>query len=180
MSVCSDGVSCSRLAPPGFCFSSQADDGSRMLRFCPVLLVLMLPACGASVVIQRDAQFDVTYDDTVTSDNQTIYSYNHTVSRNKARALHNTDRCRDIWDAHTNPVCVCVCVCVCLSDGGRACVRGAAVRERSESGSVRGPAEAGRAVLPGSPHPQRPVSTSHNNLIRTSESSSVSKHINQI
>uniref|UniRef100_A0A8C1JR68 SID1 transmembrane family member 2 n=1 Tax=Cyprinus carpio TaxID=7962 RepID=A0A8C1JR68_CYPCA len=83
MSVCSDGVSCSRLAPPGFCFSSQADDGSRMLRFCPVLLVLMLPACGASVVIQRDAQFDVTYDDTVTSDNQTIYSYNHTVSRNK-------------------------------------------------------------------------------------------------
>uniref|UniRef100_A0A8C2A323 SID1 transmembrane family, member 2 n=1 Tax=Cyprinus carpio TaxID=7962 RepID=A0A8C2A323_CYPCA len=85
MSVCSDGVSCSRLAPPGFCFSSQADDGSRMLRFCPVLLVLMLPACGASVVIQRDAQFDVTYDDTVTSDNQTIYSYNHTVSRNKAR-----------------------------------------------------------------------------------------------
>uniref|UniRef100_A0A8C1N7A2 SID1 transmembrane family, member 2 n=1 Tax=Cyprinus carpio TaxID=7962 RepID=A0A8C1N7A2_CYPCA len=87
MSVCSDGVSCSRLAPPGFCFSSQADDGSRMLRFCPVLLVLMLPACGASVVIQRDAQFDVTYDDTVTSDNQTIYSYNHTVSRNKTEGV---------------------------------------------------------------------------------------------
>uniref|UniRef100_A0A8C1ZQZ0 SID1 transmembrane family, member 2 n=1 Tax=Cyprinus carpio TaxID=7962 RepID=A0A8C1ZQZ0_CYPCA len=86
-SLCSDGVSCSRLAPPGFCFSSQADDGSRMLRFCPVLLVLMLPACGASVVIQRDAQFDVTYDDTVTSDNQTIYSYNHTVSRNKTEGV---------------------------------------------------------------------------------------------
>uniref|UniRef100_A0A9J8ADB6 SID1 transmembrane family member 2 n=1 Tax=Cyprinus carpio carpio TaxID=630221 RepID=A0A9J8ADB6_CYPCA len=58
-----------------------------MLRFCPVLLVLMLPACGASVVIQRDAQFDVTYDDTVTSDNQTIYSYNHTVSRNKTEGV---------------------------------------------------------------------------------------------
>uniref|UniRef100_A0A9J8CHQ0 SID1 transmembrane family, member 2 n=1 Tax=Cyprinus carpio carpio TaxID=630221 RepID=A0A9J8CHQ0_CYPCA len=86
-SLCSDGISCSRLAPPGFCFSSQADDGSRMLRFCPVLLVLMLPACGASVVIQRDAQFDVTYDDTVTSDNQTIYSYNHTVSRNKTEGV---------------------------------------------------------------------------------------------
>uniref|UniRef100_A0A8C1CBZ5 SID1 transmembrane family, member 2 n=1 Tax=Cyprinus carpio carpio TaxID=630221 RepID=A0A8C1CBZ5_CYPCA len=55
--------------------------------FCPVLLVLMLPACGASVVIQRDAQFDVTYDDTVTSDNQTIYSYNHTVSRNKTEGV---------------------------------------------------------------------------------------------
>uniref|UniRef100_A0A672M5U2 SID1 transmembrane family member 2 n=1 Tax=Sinocyclocheilus grahami TaxID=75366 RepID=A0A672M5U2_SINGR len=67
------------------CFRSQADDGSRMLRFCPVLLVLMLASSGANVVVQRDAQFDVTYDDTVTSDNQTIYSYNHTVSRNKAR-----------------------------------------------------------------------------------------------
>ncbi|ROL54688.1 SID1 transmembrane family member 2 [Anabarilius grahami] len=62
-----------------------------MLEFCcvPGWLVLMLvcwsPAAGGTnVVIQRDAQFDVTYDDTVTSDNQTIYSYNHTVSRNKA------------------------------------------------------------------------------------------------
>uniref|UniRef100_A0A671T339 SID1 transmembrane family member 2-like n=1 Tax=Sinocyclocheilus anshuiensis TaxID=1608454 RepID=A0A671T339_9TELE len=69
------------------CFSSQADDGSRMLRFCPVLLVLMLASCGANVVIQRDARFDVTYDDTVTSDNQTIYSYNHTVSRNKTEGV---------------------------------------------------------------------------------------------
>uniref|UniRef100_A0A671S0G5 SID1 transmembrane family member 2 n=1 Tax=Sinocyclocheilus anshuiensis TaxID=1608454 RepID=A0A671S0G5_9TELE len=62
------------------------------VRFAPVLLVLMLvsccpAACGASVVIQRDAQFDVTYDDTVTSDNQTIYSYNHTVSRNKTEGV---------------------------------------------------------------------------------------------
>uniref|UniRef100_A0A671T334 SID1 transmembrane family member 2-like n=2 Tax=Sinocyclocheilus anshuiensis TaxID=1608454 RepID=A0A671T334_9TELE len=64
-----------------------ADDGSRMLRFCPVLLVLMLASCGANVVIQRDARFDVTYDDTVTSDNQTIYSYNHTVSRNKTEGV---------------------------------------------------------------------------------------------
>ncbi len=87
-----------RLTPLVFCFSFQADDGSRMLgfcrgsvRFCPVLLVLMLESCGANVVIQRDAQFDVTYDDTVTSDNQTIYSYNHTVSWNKARVHHNTD-----------------------------------------------------------------------------------------
>uniref|UniRef100_A0A672M5T0 SID1 transmembrane family member 2 n=1 Tax=Sinocyclocheilus grahami TaxID=75366 RepID=A0A672M5T0_SINGR len=69
------------------CFRSQADDGSRMLRFCPVLLVLMLASSGANVVVQRDAQFDVTYDDTVTSDNQTIYSYNHTVSRNKTEGV---------------------------------------------------------------------------------------------
>lgn len=63
----------------GFCRGS--------VRFCPVLLVLMLESCGANVVIQRDAQFDVTYDDTVTSDNQTIYSYNHTVSWNKTEGV---------------------------------------------------------------------------------------------
>lgn len=53
-----------------------------------LVLMLMLRGCsavdGSNVVVQRDAQFDVTYYDTVTSDNQTIYSYNHTVSRNKA------------------------------------------------------------------------------------------------
>ncbi|KAG1927801.1 SID1 transmembrane family [Pimephales promelas] len=86
--------------------SPQADAGSSMLGFCWVSgwLVLMLgfwsPVSGTSVVNQRDAQFDMTYDDMVTSDNQTIYSYNHTVSRNKAgpsepaglpsrRAAHN-------------------------------------------------------------------------------------------
>nr|QEL51162.1 SID1 transmembrane family member 2 [Ctenopharyngodon idella] len=65
-----------------------------MLEFCCVSgwLVLMLvcwspAASGTNVVIQRDAQFDMTYDDTVTSDNQTIYSYNHTVSRNKTEGV---------------------------------------------------------------------------------------------
>ncbi|XP_059369720.1 SID1 transmembrane family member 2-like isoform X4 [Carassius carassius] len=57
------------------------------VRFCPVLLVLMLAVCGGNVVIQKDAQFDMTYDDMVTSDNQTIYSYNHTVSRNKTEGV---------------------------------------------------------------------------------------------
>lgn len=38
---------------------------------------------GAINVIQKDAEFDVTYNDTVTSGNQTIYAFNHTVSRNK-------------------------------------------------------------------------------------------------
>ncbi|XP_039525951.1 SID1 transmembrane family member 2 isoform X4 [Pimephales promelas] len=64
-----------------------------MLGFCWVSgwLVLMLgfwsPVSGTSVVNQRDAQFDMTYDDMVTSDNQTIYSYNHTVSRNKTEGV---------------------------------------------------------------------------------------------
>uniref|UniRef100_A0A672JU41 SID1 transmembrane family member 2 n=1 Tax=Sinocyclocheilus grahami TaxID=75366 RepID=A0A672JU41_SINGR len=48
---------------------------------------VLIYASVTSVVIQRDAQFDVTYDDTVTSDNQTIYSYNHTVSRNKTEGV---------------------------------------------------------------------------------------------
>uniref|UniRef100_A0A671T395 SID1 transmembrane family member 2-like n=1 Tax=Sinocyclocheilus anshuiensis TaxID=1608454 RepID=A0A671T395_9TELE len=39
------------------------------------------------IMLPKDARFDVTYDDTVTSDNQTIYSYNHTVSRNKTEGV---------------------------------------------------------------------------------------------
>ncbi|KAM4628045.1 SID1 transmembrane family member 2 isoform 2-T2 [Polymixia lowei] len=38
-------------------------------------------------VVQKDAEFDVTYNDTVTSDNQTIYAFNHTVSRNKTEGV---------------------------------------------------------------------------------------------
>ncbi|XP_077077533.1 SID1 transmembrane family member 2 isoform X1 [Siphateles boraxobius] len=63
-----------------------------MLGFCWVsgwllMLGFWSPVSGTNVVIQRDAQFDVTYDDMVTSDNQTIYSYNHTVSRNKTEGV---------------------------------------------------------------------------------------------
>ncbi|XP_039987705.1 SID1 transmembrane family member 2 isoform X1 [Xiphias gladius] len=51
-------------------------------------------ACGSGAVgeiknvIQKDAEFDVTYNDTVTSLNQTIYAFNHTVSRNKTEGVH--------------------------------------------------------------------------------------------
>ncbi|XP_040902256.1 SID1 transmembrane family member 2 isoform X4 [Toxotes jaculatrix] len=51
-------------------------------------------ACGSGAmgetknVIQKDAEFDVTYNDTVTSENQTIYAFNHTVSRNKTEGVH--------------------------------------------------------------------------------------------
>lgn len=34
-------------------------------------------------VVQKDAEFDVIYSDRVTSENQTIYAFNHTISRNK-------------------------------------------------------------------------------------------------
>lgn len=42
------------------------------------------------IVVQKDAEFDVTYNDTVTSENQTIYAFNHTVSRNKTEGVRVT------------------------------------------------------------------------------------------
>uniref|UniRef100_A0A7N8XJ09 SID1 transmembrane family, member 2 n=1 Tax=Mastacembelus armatus TaxID=205130 RepID=A0A7N8XJ09_9TELE len=54
-------------------------------------LSLGLPHSGAvgetKNVVQKDAEFDVTYNDTVTSENQTIYAFNHTVSRNKTEGV---------------------------------------------------------------------------------------------
>ncbi|XP_072310988.1 SID1 transmembrane family member 2 isoform X2 [Eucyclogobius newberryi] len=41
-------------------------------------------------VVQMDADFDVSYNGTVTSDNQTIYAFNHTVSRNKTEGVRVT------------------------------------------------------------------------------------------
>ncbi|XP_022616189.1 SID1 transmembrane family member 2 isoform X2 [Seriola dumerili] len=49
--------------------------------------------CGSGAVgetksvVQKDAEFDVTYNDTVTSENQTIYAFNHTVSRNRTEGV---------------------------------------------------------------------------------------------
>ncbi|XP_013129319.1 SID1 transmembrane family member 2 isoform X2 [Oreochromis niloticus] len=50
-------------------------------------------ACGIEAVgeikniVQKDAEFDVNYNDTVTSENQTIYAFNHTISRNKTEGV---------------------------------------------------------------------------------------------
>ncbi|XP_054482783.1 SID1 transmembrane family member 2 isoform X2 [Anoplopoma fimbria] len=38
-------------------------------------------------VVQKDAEFDLLYNDTVTSENQTIYAFNHTISRNKTEGV---------------------------------------------------------------------------------------------
>uniref|UniRef100_A0A665TWR5 SID1 transmembrane family, member 2 n=1 Tax=Echeneis naucrates TaxID=173247 RepID=A0A665TWR5_ECHNA len=59
-----------------------------VLWFC----VTQLGSGGGAVgetksVVQKDAEFDVTYNDTVTSENQTIYAFNHTVSRNKTEGV---------------------------------------------------------------------------------------------
>ncbi|KAF0030733.1 hypothetical protein F2P81_017464 [Scophthalmus maximus] len=58
-----------------------------------VRIIAQAPCGGGAVsetknVVQKDAEFDVTYNDTVTSDNQTIYAFNHTVSRNKTEGVH--------------------------------------------------------------------------------------------
>uniref|UniRef100_A0A3Q3F980 SID1 transmembrane family, member 2 n=1 Tax=Labrus bergylta TaxID=56723 RepID=A0A3Q3F980_9LABR len=60
-----------------------------LLWFCVTQFV-----CGAvgetKNVVQKDAEFDVTYNDTVTSENQTIYAFNHTISRNKTEGVRVT------------------------------------------------------------------------------------------
>uniref|UniRef100_A0A8C9ZJ93 SID1 transmembrane family member 2 n=1 Tax=Sander lucioperca TaxID=283035 RepID=A0A8C9ZJ93_SANLU len=67
---------------------------SWQLRVCPLLWLCVTQfVCGSGAegetnnVIQKDAEFDVTYNDTVTSENQTIYAFNHTVSRNKTEGV---------------------------------------------------------------------------------------------
>uniref|UniRef100_A0A671XQC5 SID1 transmembrane family member 2 n=1 Tax=Sparus aurata TaxID=8175 RepID=A0A671XQC5_SPAAU len=57
-----------------------------------MLMLAQLPSSLEAVgetknVVQKDAEFDVTYNDTVTSENQTIYAFNHTVSRNKTEGV---------------------------------------------------------------------------------------------
>ncbi|XP_042083775.1 SID1 transmembrane family member 2 isoform X3 [Haplochromis burtoni] len=48
-------------------------------------------ACGIEVgeikIVQKNAEFDANYNDTVTSENQTIYAFNHTISRNKTEGV---------------------------------------------------------------------------------------------
>ncbi|XP_075892122.1 SID1 transmembrane family member 2 isoform X2 [Nelusetta ayraudi] len=86
------------------CWKSRHKSGRRAAccrRFGPGLAALLCLfvtqfgcGVGASVlsknVVQKDAEFDVTYNDTVTSDNQTIYAFNHTVSRNKSDGVRVT------------------------------------------------------------------------------------------
>lgn len=54
-----------------------------------LFLLFVTQICGTGAVgvtknvVQKDAEFDVIYSDTVTSENQTIYAFNHTISRNK-------------------------------------------------------------------------------------------------
>ncbi|KAL3057085.1 hypothetical protein OYC64_007550 [Pagothenia borchgrevinki] len=62
-----------------------------LLWFCVTQCVCGIGAVEESKnVVQKDAEFDVTYNDTVTSQNQTIYAFNHTISRNKTEGVRVT------------------------------------------------------------------------------------------
>lgn len=62
-----------------------------LLWLCVTQLACLGGALGESTsVVQKDAEFDVTYNDTVTSENQTIYAFNHTVSRNKVSSRRHS------------------------------------------------------------------------------------------
>ncbi|XP_061639127.1 SID1 transmembrane family member 2 isoform X1 [Phyllopteryx taeniolatus] len=59
-----------------------------LLCFFVALLACVSGALGETKnVIQKDGEFDVSYNDTVTSENQTIYAFNHTVSRTKTEGV---------------------------------------------------------------------------------------------
>ncbi|XP_061683558.1 SID1 transmembrane family member 2 isoform X3 [Syngnathoides biaculeatus] len=59
-----------------------------LLWLCVALLACGSSALGETInVIQKDGEFDVSYNDTATSENQTIYAFNHTVSRTKTEGV---------------------------------------------------------------------------------------------
>ncbi|XP_066522863.1 SID1 transmembrane family member 2 isoform X4 [Hoplias malabaricus] len=60
---------------------------SILLGFVNALCISAALGSSDPTVVQRDAEFGVPYLDTVTSHNQTIYSFNHTVSRNKTEGV---------------------------------------------------------------------------------------------
>uniref|UniRef100_A0A8C6TLJ1 SID1 transmembrane family, member 2 n=1 Tax=Neogobius melanostomus TaxID=47308 RepID=A0A8C6TLJ1_9GOBI len=86
------------------CWKSRHKSSQQCPRwFRPGLAIVILWFCAthfvcasglvlgeATNVVQKDAEFDVTYNDTVTSENQTIYAFNHTVSRNKTEGVRVT------------------------------------------------------------------------------------------
>uniref|UniRef100_A0A3B3D4M0 SID1 transmembrane family, member 2 n=1 Tax=Oryzias melastigma TaxID=30732 RepID=A0A3B3D4M0_ORYME len=62
-----------------------------LLCSCATQLVCDAAAVGeAKYMVQKNADFDVTYNDTVTHDDQTIYAFNHTISRNKTVGVRVT------------------------------------------------------------------------------------------
>ncbi|KAI1893273.1 hypothetical protein AGOR_G00122010 [Albula goreensis] len=76
------------------CWKSRHKPGSTpgSAGFRTGLVALCLWLCAthsecAGKIVQKDAEFDVNYNDTVTSDIQTIYAFNHTVLRNKTEGV---------------------------------------------------------------------------------------------
>lgn len=64
--------------------------GLRILLWLCALTQFGCSTGETKTVVQKEAEFDVTYNDTVTSDNQTIYAFNHTVAWNKTEGVRVT------------------------------------------------------------------------------------------
>lgn len=120
---------------------------------------------GTKTVVQKEAEFDVTYNDTVTSDDLTIYAFNHTISRNKVSILSRMI----LYSTHTLNIyfglmldilvsLTYVSLSFSLSDWGDTCDGWRALRRSGKPYLVCGEAEAGCAVLPGAPYSERTVS----------------------
>uniref|UniRef100_A0A1A8MMF6 SID1 transmembrane family, member 2 n=2 Tax=Nothobranchius TaxID=28779 RepID=A0A1A8MMF6_9TELE len=59
-----------------------------LLWMCAIQSICCVAAAGETKhIVQKEAEFDITYNDLVTSDNQTIYAFNHTISRNKTEGV---------------------------------------------------------------------------------------------
>lgn len=77
-----------------------------LLWLCVTHLACVSEAVGETKnVVQKDAEFGVTYNDTVTSENQTIYAFNHTVSRNKVSLNAHPCVCFSRCATECNVIC---------------------------------------------------------------------------
>uniref|UniRef100_A0A3P8PGT7 SID1 transmembrane family, member 2 n=1 Tax=Astatotilapia calliptera TaxID=8154 RepID=A0A3P8PGT7_ASTCA len=58
-----------------------------LLWLCAIRLACGIEVGEIKTIVQKDAEFDANYNDMVTSENQTIYAFNHTISRNKTEGV---------------------------------------------------------------------------------------------
>lgn len=63
-----------------------------LLWLCAIRLACGIEVGEIKTIVQKDAEFDANYNDMVTSENQTIYAFNHTISRNKVSSPPQTCR----------------------------------------------------------------------------------------
>lgn len=96
-----------------------------LLWLCVTQFICGIGAVGETKhVIQKDAEFDITYNDSATSENQTIYAFNHTVSRNKVslRLLRKTFVLLTVISSNAECNMICSFISVLQTEGVRVSV----------------------------------------------------------